>query len=356
MKNKTKSFTVSNAGLLAIAFFLLAATAHAQINPTLRPKSAAESIPDGYSVIDGDIVMPAAEVKAILSGQKKLSDVSDATYIDLLWTNGIVPFEFDVNVSAPNQSAAISAMAVLESAANVHFEQCALNSCPLLSNYVHIQNSAMNNSQVGMVGFRQNINIFNWNTQYIIVHEMLHALGFYHEQTRADRDTYIQINCPNLQGGCNGDIYNANFKIPILAVAYGNYDFDSVMHYDDCAFSNDCPPGGTCACTNKVITVLPPNQNQQTLIGQRTHLSVLDRATVSFLYPAADWRFYDCTYPVLLGTGTFLHPFADPIQALIETPPGGTLWVLKNCSFPVRIYNQQVTVKTAPGVTASFGN
>ena len=353
MKNKTKWFTVSNVGLLAIALFWFAATVHAQIVPTPRPKSAAESIPDGYSVIDGDIVMPTADVKAILSGQKKLSDVSDATYIDLLWTNGIVPFEFDINVLGPNQSAAISAMAVLESVANVRFEQCALNSCPVLSNYVHIQNSAVNSSQVGMVGFGQIINIFNWNVQYIIVHELMHALGFYHEQARADRDTYVQINCNFVQGGCNGTIFNNNFKIALLSATYGNYDFDSLMHYAQCDFTTgvNCPADNT-----QTIIVLPPNQNQQGLIGQRTHLSVLDRATVSFLYPADDWRFYDCTYPVILGTGTFLHPYADPIQALIETPPGGTLWVLKNCSFPVRVYNQNVTVRTAPGVTAIFGN
>jgi len=356
MKNNTKSFTFSNLGLLAIALFWLAATAHAQIFPTARAKTRAESVPDGYSVIDGDIIMPTAKVKAILSGQKELPDVNDAVYIDLLWTNGIVLFEFDINVSAANQSAAISAMAVLESVANVQFEQCPFNSCPILANFVHIQNSTMNSSQVGMVGLRQNLNVANWETQYVIVHELLHALGFYHEQMRSDRDTYIQINCGNLQGGCNGDVYNANFKVPLLSVNYGYYDFDSLMHYDECAFSNDCAAGSTCACTNKVITVRPPNQNQQTLIGQRTHLSALDRATVSFLYPADDWRFYDCTYPAILGTGTFLHPYADPITALVATPPGGTLWVLKNCSFPVRVYNQQVTVKTAPGVTARFGN
>ena len=356
MKHKTNLLNGIKTMSLAVALFWFAVAANAQIIPTPRAKLTAESIPDGYSIIDGDIQMPTAEVKAILSGQKKLSDISNATYVDLLWTNGIVNFEFDPNVIPANQSAAISAMAVLESVANVHFQQCVVNSCPILSNYVHIQNSTANNSAVGMRGFIQIMNIVSWNSQYTIVHELLHALGFYHEQSRADRGTFIQVNCTNVQGGCGGSIFNVNFTIAGDSTAYGYYDFDSLMHYDECSFSIDCPAGATCACTNKVITVLPPNQTQQTLIGQRTHLSTLDRATVSFLYPNSDWRFYDCTFPVLFGTGTFLHPYADPIQALIETPPGGTLWVLKNCSFPVRVYNQQVTVKTAPGVTASWGN
>jgi hypothetical protein len=204
-----------------------------------------------------------------------------------------------------------------------------------------------------MVGFGQTVNIFNWNVQYIIVHEFLHTLGFYHEQSRPDRNNYIQVNCNFVQGGCGGLIFNPNFDIPILATAYGYYDFDSVMHYGQCAFTT----GSNCPADNsQTITVLAPNQNQQTLIGQRTHLSELDKATVSFLYPSSDWRFYDCTYPPILGTGTFLHPYADPVNALVATPPGGTLWVLKNCSFPVRTYNQSVTVKVAPGVIATFGN
>ena len=356
MKNKTKSFPVSNLGLLVIALFWFAATAHAQLVQTPRQKSAAKSIPDGYSIIDGDIQMPTEVVNAILSGKKKLSDVSDATYRTNLWINGIVPFEFDANVVANPawQSAMISAMAVLENAANVHFQQCPDNECSvLLFGWVHIQNSTGNNSPVGRIGLEQTINIVSWNSQYTIVHELLHTLGFYHEQSRADRGTYIQVNCNNVQGGCGGTIFNNNFVIEADATAYGYYDFDSVMHYGQCAFTNggNCPTDGT-----QTITVLPPNQNQQTLIGQLTHLSALDRATVSFLYPYDGWVFYDCTSFGFGQNGTFLRPYNDPIFALNATPPGGTLWVLKNCSFPVRVYNQQVTVKAAPGVTATFGN
>ena len=349
-ENKFSFFKVV---LLVVAFVWFAPVAHTQIDPSQRPKSAAESVPPGYSLIDGDILMRTEQVKAILSGQKILPSTSDAAYLDLLWTDGIIPFEFDINVVAANQSVAISAMAVLESAANVHFQQCTTNSCPTLSNYIHIQNSTLNNSSVGMVGFGQTVNIFNWNLQYVVVHELLHTLGFYHEQSRPDRNNYIQVNCTFVQGGCNGTIFNSNFDIPILATSYGYYDFDSVMHYKQCDFTigANCPADNT-----QTITVLPPNQNQQTLIGQRTHLSELDKATVSFLYPYADWRFYDCTYPPVLGTGTFLHPYADPVTALTATPAGGTLWVLKNCSFPVRTYNQSVTVKVAPGVVATFRN
>ena len=343
MKNSKKIFAQLILGLLLTTPCWLPLPTHAQITPS-------KDLPEGYSLIDGDILMPTWFVEAVLQGQSPL-----ATYRTNLWTNGLIRYEFDANVTLANQTNMENAMLVLEGIANVDFLQCGGNNCGGTGNYVHIQNSTVNNSQVGMRGGQQIINIQSWGAQFTIVHELLHCLGFFHEHIRPDRNLFVQINCNNVQGGCTGDIFNDNFVIPGDASTYGTYDFDSVMHYGQCDFSNgmNCPTDGT-----QTIIVLPPNQNQQTLIGQRTHLSALDQATVSFLYPFSGWHFLDCSYNGSNGTpdGSFRRPWITLAAAFAGMPFGGTLWVIGPCApFPTGNYSNRITIRAAPNITARFG-
>ncbi|NOT02019.1 MAG: hypothetical protein HOP29_15500 [Phycisphaerales bacterium] len=222
-------------------------------------------LPDGFMIIEEDIIVPTN----FFGGPGPAS-----THITSgLWPGGIVPYEFSFNVTAQNQQRALDAMAEWEAVANVLF-------VPLTNqaNYIFIQESNSNSSFVGMVGGSQPINIFNWTFKYIICHELAHAMGFWHEQSRPDRNTYIQVNEGNITPSTLG-----NFSLIGSAATEGGYDFDSIMHYGQCAFANcSCPS----SCT--AITVLPPNQSWQNLIGQRNHMSVLDAAGMAAVYGTPD--------------------------------------------------------------------
>ena len=66
-------------------------------------------------------------------------------------------------------------------------------------------------------------------TEKIIIHEFIHAIGFTHEQSRFDRDSYVTINWENVKGGKN----NTNFrKVKKNWLTFNTtYDGKSVMHY-----------------------------------------------------------------------------------------------------------------------------
>jgi Astacin (Peptidase family M12A) len=190
------------------------------------------------------------------------------------WTNGIVYYVFDGAVTTAHRQAWRDAAANWSAAAPLTFIEGQGS-----GNYIHVQNSTVNNSWVGMIGGGQDVNIVSWNSEFTIAHEIGHALGATHEHQRSGRDSFVQISTSNIQAG-----QGPQFTLQ-STTNYGSYDFDSVMHYSKCAFSIDCPTGTSCNCSNYTITVLPPNTGLwQDAIGQITHLSQLDQSGMAQRY------------------------------------------------------------------------
>ena len=207
--------------------------------------------PPGYVLVD-DMYLPVEVV------------YGDATYSGPVWTGGIVPYVFNANVTATNQTRTLNAMAELSGAANITFVPRTTE-----ANYIVFNASTVNNSWVGMIGGGQTINMVSWNERFVICHEIIHALGYQHEQSRPDRNTFVTINYANInQTGCNGGgSCNYNFDIVAGSSTVGTYDFGSIMHYGLFDFSGNGQP---------TISVNASYASSASLVGNRVRLSTLD--------------------------------------------------------------------------------
>ncbi|KAM9387415.1 meprin A subunit beta [Phaethornis superciliosus] len=104
-----------------------------------------------------------------------------------------------------------------------------------------------------------------------IQHEFLHALGFWHEQSRSDRDDYVSIIWDRIQSGKEHNFNKYDDRISdFLNVPY---DYTSVMHYSKTAFKNGTEP--------TIVTNIPDFMD---VIGQRMDFSDYDLQKLNQLY------------------------------------------------------------------------
>lgn len=99
-----------------------------------------------------------------------------------------------------------------------------------------------------------------------IHHELMHALGFFHEHSRPDRDTYVTVNSQWIEEGEQINFQIAS-NIDSLGVAY---DYKSVMHYGEFQYTSD-PTQKTIDAKGKAV-------------GQREKISWLDNVQMRLLY------------------------------------------------------------------------
>lgn len=101
------------------------------------------------------------------------------------------------------------------------------------------------------------------------IHEIIHALGFFHEQSRFDRDQQVFIIKKNI---IPRFLNNFEKHAAVNTTVQYSYDYTSVMHYGSKFFSRD----------RRSPTMVPLRNN--TVIGQRNGMSVRDCFKVNSYY------------------------------------------------------------------------
>ena len=236
--------------------------------------------------------------KLYIEGDILLGDVSEfpnrsATIVSSgkLWPGGIIPYHLpDAHPAKRDIEAAIQEV----------IDQTNLCLVPRTTqtNYVHFISQTGCSSKVGMQGGRQDIDVITSCGKGSAMHEILHAAGVYHEQNRSDRDSYITVHPENIIEG-----YEHNFmKYAAGTITNdGPYDYASIMHYHETAFSKNGRP---------TIELKTPPATSSTVIGLRNALSSGDITGVNNLYPTPSFCGESEGYLISYGANTnwqFVH-------------------------------------------------
>ena len=237
-----------------------------------EPQTVIYEIVGKYAMFEGDIILGKVDaqgnlIKSDLQTQGIVKDNGR-------WSGGIIPFVINSNVTAAGVSNINSAIAHWEEKTPINF--IARTSQSNYIEFVRGDSAGACSSPVGRVGGRQEIKLTPSGdcSRGALIHEIGHAVGLYHEQSREDRDSHVTIISANIESGRE---HNFNKQVS-NAHDVAAYDFGSIMHYGEFSF---CKKNSSGVCVGPTIVTKPAG----TPIGQRNGLSQGDINTVLNIYP-----------------------------------------------------------------------
>lgn len=211
---------------------------------------------DGLVTVDGDIVLGAAHDGSVARGQTDSPELN-------LWPDGKVPFFIQGDLEQPERVIKALAMFVdspiqfhpYQGEEDVLVFQTAPSGCK---------------SYLGKIGGKQPVWISPQCGVSEVAHEIMHALGFIHEQNRSDRDAYVNIQWNNII-----ESKKINFELFPFALmkvsGKAQFDFHSIMLYPPTTFTK-----------NGQETIVPIDSKNE--ISRANNLSAGDLLRLSSAY------------------------------------------------------------------------
>jgi len=236
-------------------------------NPSQVPRPLAKGLVEfdvkegGLAVAFGDVILGKVTSEGNLKKGVAQSQRSR------LWESAEIPYTIDKGF---NDTAAITeAMEIFARDTSIRFVPYNGQK----DSVVFVPAQELCASYLGRAGGNQPIYISPQCGTNEVMHEIMHALGFVHEHSRADRDKYLEVIWPNidpqywLQFWVVPDEYVHDYVGSVFS-----FDPESIMLYDSTAFAKE---PGTLTLKSKTGAELKPS---------RKAFSRMDRERLVYLY------------------------------------------------------------------------
>ena len=227
---------------------------------------------DGFYIVGGDMLF-GSELEIIQSfSQDHTGELSPlASMGGAIWPGDIIPWQINVAPSDPTHGEILSAISHWERHTPLRFARFDAGRG---TGRLRFNGAPAGGGCSAELGYRSDYNDVWLAPECLtgnIIHEIGHALGLIHEHQRPGRDSYVDINEPNIK---RGDQYSQQSGFNL-----GGYDYRSIMHYaldpvdPDEIFTNDDSRPAMFLAPGKSA---PTGSNCYDRIGQRCALVQAD--------------------------------------------------------------------------------